>query len=90
MVNNTFIYSYNNINNEENNEHLLNVSVSIQNISNECQYYHYEKLHNIFNIYDNNNFSILHLNARSIISNHDNIMNMSDTISFKLSIIIIT
>ena len=36
MVNNTFIYSYNNINNKENNEHLLNLYVSSQNIFNEC------------------------------------------------------
>ena len=96
MVNNTFIYSYNNIMDEENNEHLLNLYVSSQNISNECQYYDYEDLgnifniHNIFNIYDNNNFSILHLNARSIIYNHDKIMNMLDTIGVKFSIIIIT
>ena len=74
---------------EENNENVLNLSVSSQNISNECQYYDYEELHNIFNIYDNN-FSILHLNARSIISNNDKIMNMLDTIGFKFSIIIIT
>ena len=41
MVNNTFIYSYNNIMDEEHNEHLLNLSVSSQNISNEGQYYDY-------------------------------------------------
>ena len=75
---------------EENNEHLLNLSVSSQNISIECKYYDYEELHNIFNIYDNNNFSILHLNSRSIISNHDKIMNILDTIGFTFSIIIIT
>ena len=81
MVNNTFNYSYNNIMYEENNEHLLNLSVTSQKIFNECQYYDYKELHNIFNIY---------LNARIIISNHDNIMNMLDTIGFKFSIIIIT
>ena len=74
MVNNTFIYSYNNIMDEENNEFLLNLSGYSQNISNECQYYDYEELLNIFNIYDNTNFLILHLNVRGIISKHDNII----------------
>ena len=66
----------------------MNLSVSSQNIFNDFQYYDYEELHNIFNIYDNNNFSILHLNARSIISNHDKIMNMLDTIGFKFSLLL--
>ena len=55
MVNNTFIYSYNNIMDEENNQQVLHLSVSNQNISNEGQYCDCDELHNIFNIYDNNN-----------------------------------
>ena len=42
MINITFIYSY--IMDKENNQNLLNLSVSSQNISNECQYYDYEEL----------------------------------------------